>query len=66
MDSTENAAYWEANAETRTQLARAGYDVYRDRQNAPAFLAILMPGFEAVPERKTICLEGPVSAILRC
>ena len=41
MDSKENAAYWEANAETWTQLSRAGHDVYRDGQNTPAFLAML-------------------------
>ncbi|MGH9563186.1 MAG: class I SAM-dependent methyltransferase [Terracidiphilus sp.] len=43
MDSKENAAYWEANAETWTQLSRAGHDVYRDGQNTPAFLAMLPP-----------------------
>jgi ubiquinone/menaquinone biosynthesis C-methylase UbiE len=43
MDSKENAAYWEANAEAWTQLVRAGYDVYRDGQNTPAFLAMLPP-----------------------
>lgn len=43
MDSKENAAYWEANAETWTELSRAGHDVYRDGQNTPAFLAMLPP-----------------------
>jgi SAM-dependent methyltransferase len=37
------AAYWEANAETWTQHARAGYDVYRDVVNTPGFLAMLPP-----------------------
>ena len=32
---------WEANAESWTALARAGYDVYRDALNTPAFLAFL-------------------------
>jgi Methyltransferase domain len=32
---------WEANAETWTRQARAGYDVYRDALNTPAFLAML-------------------------
>ncbi len=32
---------WEGNAELWTRQARAGYDVYRDRQNTPAFLAML-------------------------
>jgi len=43
MDLSEVARYWEANAETWTRLARAGYDVYRDALNTPAFLAMLPP-----------------------
>lgn len=43
MDAAEAAAYWEANAETWTRHARAGYDVYRDALNTPAFLALLPP-----------------------
>jgi len=39
----ENAAYWEANAETWTRHSRVGYDVYRDALNTPAFLAMLPP-----------------------
>jgi ubiquinone/menaquinone biosynthesis C-methylase UbiE len=42
VDDT-NSALWEANAETWTQLARAGYDVHRDFVNTPAFLAALPP-----------------------
>jgi SAM-dependent methyltransferase len=34
---------WEANAESWTRYARAGYDVYRDALNTPAFLAMLPP-----------------------
>lgn len=41
MDSAEVAAFWEANAETWTRHARAGYDLYRDAQNTPAFMANL-------------------------
>src|SRR5262245_14022450 len=37
------AACWEANAESWTRLSRAGYDVYRDQNNTPAFLAMLPP-----------------------
>lgn len=37
----EVAALWEDNAETWTRLSRAGHDVYRDRHNTPAFLAML-------------------------
>src|SRR5258708_2642933 len=37
------AACWEGNAETWTRQSRAGYDVYRDQNNTPAFLAMLPP-----------------------
>jgi 2-polyprenyl-3-methyl-5-hydroxy-6-metoxy-1,4-benzoquinol methylase len=43
MDSNEIAALWEANAETWTRHARAGYDVTRDVLNMPAFVAMLPP-----------------------
>jgi len=41
MDDHEVGQMWDANAEVWTQLARAGYDVYRDRVNTPAFFAML-------------------------
>lgn len=41
MDDREVGRLWNENAETWTKLARAGYDVYRDRLNTPAFLAVL-------------------------
>jgi SAM-dependent methyltransferase len=43
MDAATNARYWEANAETWTRHARAGYDISRDALNTPAFLAMLPP-----------------------
>lgn len=43
MKPTQVAEYWEANADTWTRHARAGYDVYRDALNTPAFLAMLPP-----------------------
>jgi SAM-dependent methyltransferase len=43
MNSADVARYWEANAGTWTRHARAGYDIYRDRLNTPAFLAMLPP-----------------------
>jgi ubiquinone/menaquinone biosynthesis C-methylase UbiE len=43
MKPTEVADHWEANADTWTKLARAGYDIYRDALNTPAFLAMLPP-----------------------
>jgi hypothetical protein len=36
MKRAEVAQYWEANAETWTRHARAGYDIYRDGLNTPA------------------------------
>jgi ubiquinone/menaquinone biosynthesis C-methylase UbiE len=41
MDDREVGKLWEGNAEAWTHLSRAGYDVYRDRLNTPAFLAML-------------------------
>jgi len=43
MDSKKVAAHWENNAETWTRASRAGYDIYRDALNTPAFLAMLPP-----------------------
>jgi SAM-dependent methyltransferase len=43
MRRAEVARYWEANAETWTRHARAGYDIYRDGLNTPAFLDMLPP-----------------------
>ena len=43
MDLTDPATLWEANAETWTNHVRAGFDVYRDTLNTPAFLAMLPP-----------------------
>jgi SAM-dependent methyltransferase len=43
MRRAEVAHYWEANAETWTRHARAGYDIYRDGLNTPAFLDMLPP-----------------------
>ena len=41
MDHMQVRRYWNENAETWTALARAGYDVYRDCFNTPAFLYML-------------------------
>lgn len=41
MDDREVGRYWNDNADVWTRLARAGYDVYRDYLNTPAFLAML-------------------------
>ncbi|MCU0256289.1 MAG: methyltransferase domain-containing protein [Vicinamibacterales bacterium] len=41
MDHREVGRYWNENAEAWTRLSRAGYDVYRDGLNTPAFFALL-------------------------
>lgn len=41
MNHEDVGRYWNGNAEAWTQLARAGYDVYRDHLNTPAFLEML-------------------------
>lgn len=41
MDPQQVGAYWDENAPTWTELSRAGYDVYRDYLNTPAFLVML-------------------------
>ncbi len=43
MDHLQTGKLWEENAEAWTAMARAGYDVYRDGLNTPAFLAMLPP-----------------------
>ncbi|MDX1998565.1 MAG: class I SAM-dependent methyltransferase [Thermoanaerobaculia bacterium] len=43
MDHHEVGRYWNANAEAWTKLTRAGYDLYRDHLNTPAFLDLLPP-----------------------
>ena len=41
VDHEEVGRYWNANADVWTKLSRAGYDVYRDYLNTPAFLEML-------------------------
>ena len=57
MTRTEVARYWEANAETWTRHARAGYDIYRDGLNTPSFLALL-PGVQGLSGLDIGCGEG--------
>jgi len=57
MDEQTVARYWDKNASSWTKGVRAGYDIYRDHVNNPAF-------FEILPDlkRKTVldvgCGEG--------
>ncbi|MGH8973069.1 MAG: class I SAM-dependent methyltransferase [Acidimicrobiia bacterium] len=43
MEGPDRRALWNANAPVWTELSRAGFDVYRDLVNTPAFLALLPP-----------------------
>src|SRR5438105_446334 len=43
MDHEEVGRLWNTNADAWTKLARAGYDVYRDYLNTPAFFELLPP-----------------------
>src|SRR5213082_407214 len=57
MDHKEVGHYWNESAESWTKLARAGYDVYRDRLNTPAFFAML-PKVEGLSGLDIGCGEG--------
>lgn len=43
MDDREVARYWDENAPEWTEAVRAGFDVYRDYVNNPAFFDLLGP-----------------------
>ncbi|HET9531071.1 MAG TPA: class I SAM-dependent methyltransferase [Blastocatellia bacterium] len=50
MNHREAGQYWNDNADAWTRLSRAGYDVYRDYLNTPAFFDMLpqVDGLEGV------------------
>ncbi len=41
MDDIEVGRYWDKNADAWTTMSRAGYDIYRDTCNTPAFIEFL-------------------------
>lgn len=57
MTHRQAAQYWNENAEAWTALARAGYDIYRDHLNTPAFFNIL-PDVEGLSGLDIGCGEG--------
>src|SRR4029453_5065339 len=59
----EVGRYWNGNAETWTQMARAGYDVYRDYVNTPAFFAML-PDVSGLSGLDIGCGEGHNTRLL--
>src|SRR5438309_4853174 len=63
MDHQEAGRYWNESAESLTKLARAGYDVYRDYLNTPAFFAML-PDVEGLAGLDIGCGEGHNTRLL--
>lgn len=63
MTDTEVGRYWNANAAAWTKLARAGYDVYRDRLNTPAFFDLL-PDVAGMSGLDIGCGEGHNTRLL--
>jgi ubiquinone/menaquinone biosynthesis C-methylase UbiE len=63
MDHAEAGRYWNDNAEVWTKLARAGYDVFRDYLNTPAFFAML-PDVTGLSGIDIGCGEGSNTRLL--
>lgn len=63
MDHKEVARYWNDNADVWTKLSRAGYDIYRDYLNTPAFLSML-PNVEGLFGLDVGCGEGSNTRLL--
>jgi SAM-dependent methyltransferase len=57
MDDRDVGRYWEGNAPAWTALVRAGYDVWRDLLNTPAFLEML-PDVRGLQGLDIACGEG--------
>src|SRR5262249_54310801 len=63
MDHEEVGRLWNANADAWTKLARAGYDVYRDYLNTPAFFTML-PDVDGLLGLDIGCGEGHNTRLL--
>src|SRR5437016_3849060 len=63
MDYEEAGRLWNDNAEAWTGLARAGFDVYRDNLNTPAFFALL-PDVAGLAGLDIGCGEGRNTRLL--
>jgi ubiquinone/menaquinone biosynthesis C-methylase UbiE len=63
MDHRQVGRYWNENAETWTKLTRAGYDVYRDYLNTPAFFDML-PDVAGLSGLDIGCGEGHNTRLL--
>lgn len=63
MPTNLSADYWNQNAPAWTALTRAGYDVYRDQLNTPAFFEIL-PDIQNLKGLDIGCGEGHNTRLL--
>lgn len=63
MNEIEVGNYWNNNAPVWTNLVRAGYDVYRDYLNTPAFIEIL-PDIKGMNGIDIGCGEGHNTRLL--
>src|SRR5215813_6504191 len=63
MNHAEVGRFWNANANAWTKLARAGYDVYRDYLNTPAFFEML-PNVSGLAGLDIGCGEGHNTRLL--
>ena len=63
MNHIEAGRYWDENAPVWTQLARAGYDLYRDLVNTPAFLEML-PDVNGLRGLDIGCGEGYTTRLI--
>src|SRR5262249_11673190 len=63
MNHEEVGRFWNANADAWTKLARAGFDVYRDYLNTPAFFAML-PDVNGLSGLDIGCGEGHNTRLL--
>src|SRR5215813_3657574 len=63
MNHEQAGRFWNANADAWTKLARAGYDVYRDYLNTPAFFAML-PDVTGLSGLDIGCGEGHNTRLL--
>jgi SAM-dependent methyltransferase len=63
MTHVEAGEFWNRNAQAWTVLTRAGYDVYRDHLNTPAFLAML-PDVHGLVGLDIGCGEGHNTRLL--
>ena len=63
MDHREVGRYWDGNANAWTKLARAGWDVYRDYLNTPAFFEML-PDVRGLAGLDIGCGEGHNTRLL--